>query len=323
MGRFCDHRQTPCLFPCSLRTPVQPMSTQRSSRKLQPQCPSHLCTNAKRWWLSQAATSVSRNHRPGLQRLPRKPSPRQMQWARSSSSFRNPKRLSIGTGGAGSRVLQIQTRKRQLQYKSEPVAVKAEPPHGSMEPATDAMRLEALLLKARDNPELQSLLWASLGAAQPPVQGEAANPGLQMKVEPPVKTEPSRVAEPRRAKVEPSPHGSNAARESNAPDSAGGSNAFGGSNAPCVSNAPLAGQNQEDASLYACNSATHPNTYRAYGRFVLRNPQCQELARAWQHFACTQTCPVFFPFKGAAASVVSLRSLGVGEMPAWPCFRSG
>ena len=210
-----------------------------------------------------------------------------------------------------------------VQVKSEPVAVKAEPPHGSMEPATDAMRLEALLLKARDNPKLQSLLWASLGAAQPPVQGEAANPGLQMKVEPPVKTEPSRVAEPRRAKVEPSPHGSNAARESNAPDSAGGSNAFGGSNAPCVSNAPLAGQNQEDASLYACNSATHPNTYRAYGRFVLRNPQCQELARAWQHFACTQTCPVFFPFKGAAASVVSLRSLGVGEMPAWPCFRSG
>ena len=36
-----------------------------------------------------------------------------------------------------------------VQVKSEPVAVKAEPPHGSMEPATDAMRLEALLLSCR------------------------------------------------------------------------------------------------------------------------------------------------------------------------------
>ena len=129
-----------------------------------------------------------------------------------------------------------------VQVKFEPVAVKAEPSHGSIEPVTDAMRLEALLLKARDNPELQSLLWASLGAAQPPVQGEAANLG-QMKVEPPVKTEPSRVAEPRRAKVELSFHGSNAARESNAYDSAGRSNAFGGSNALCVSNVFFAGQN--------------------------------------------------------------------------------
>ena len=31
-----------------------------------------------------------------------------------------------------------------------------------------------------------------------------------------------------------------------------------------------------------CTSKTHPNAYRQYGRYVLRNPDCQELSKAWR-----------------------------------------
>ena len=134
------------------------------------------------------------------------------------------------------------------------------------------MNVQAILQRAQECPELRAMLLQQLGGPTPVPPSAASNAptaAIQapvnhearvVKPEPPVKREPCvkrELAEPRLEHNVPPPP----LQEAVPPPA-------------CNSQSP-------DQPSTRCTSTTHPNAWRSFGRFVLRNQQCTELAKAW------------------------------------------
>ena len=152
--------------------------------------------------------------------------------------------------------------------------------------------LEGLLQKARADPAVRALLLSTLQGMDSSAPAEAASPKPASLISTAPEL-PSKAATP-------SPSGA-------APELAGPAGSGGMPQAPQAVPSPatavlppmpgstptVPAANAQNFAVavpddFKCSSKTHPNAWAKYSRFVLRNENCKELAKAWQSLGMNQ-----------------------------------
>ena len=144
--------------------------------------------------------------------------------------------------------------------------------------------LETLIQRARDDPSLRAMLLSSLGASpaptdsrlpEPPQPLPTAAPVALTPVPSPAFTMPENLqpppAVPSLAAVPPVPSPASTMPE--------------GLARVMHTNEAVSLAVHDD---FKCSSKSHPNSWAKMGRFVLRNENCKELAKAWQSLGMNQ-----------------------------------
>ncbi|CAE7212524.1 unnamed protein product, partial [Symbiodinium sp. CCMP2456] len=179
----------------------------------------------------------------------------------------------------------------ELSVPPTPTSVAPGTPVGIVRQDSQEM-LEGLLQKARADPAVRALLLSTLQGMDSSAPAEAASPKPASLISTAPEL-PSKAATP-------SPSGA-------APELAGPAGSGGMPQAPQAVPSPatavlppmpgstptVPAANAQNFAVavpddFKCSSKTHPNAWAKYSRFVLRNENCKELAKAWQSLGMNQ-----------------------------------